>query len=110
MFVYVCIFNHSPFLSHSVCFCFLHQRCQTYEGGFGGVPGVEAHGGYTFCAFAALVMLKSAPKCNLKSLLVRIYIYIYITDIYFLVLYIYLIVLFKKYIYTRNSTGSLIVK
>ncbi len=24
-------------------------RCQTYEGGFGGTPGMEAHGGYTFC-------------------------------------------------------------
>ncbi|KJE89422.1 farnesyltransferase [Capsaspora owczarzaki ATCC 30864] len=44
-------------------------RCQTYEGGFGGVPGVEAHGGYAFCAFAALVMLKRATSCNLKSLL-----------------------------------------
>ena len=32
-------------------------RCQTYEGGFGGEPGVEAHGGYVFCALAALVIL-----------------------------------------------------
>lgn len=31
--------------------------CQTYEGGFGGEPGVEAHGGYTFCALSALHML-----------------------------------------------------
>ncbi|CAI4224667.1 unnamed protein product [Auanema sp. JU1783] len=31
--------------------------CQTYEGGFGGEPGVEAHGGYAFCAVAALVLL-----------------------------------------------------
>ena len=31
--------------------------CQTYEGGFGGEPGDEAHGGYTFCAVAALVAL-----------------------------------------------------
>jgi protein farnesyltransferase subunit beta len=28
--------------------------CQTYEGGFGGEPGTEAHGGYTFCALSAL--------------------------------------------------------
>ena len=27
--------------------------CQTYEGGFGGEPGNEAHGGYNFCAVAA---------------------------------------------------------
>nr|KAF6484493.1 farnesyltransferase, CAAX box, beta [Rousettus aegyptiacus] len=24
-------------------------RCQNWEGGIGGVPGMEAHGGYTFC-------------------------------------------------------------
>ena len=28
--------------------------CQSYEGGFGGEPGNEAHGGYAFCAVAAL--------------------------------------------------------
>lgn len=33
-------------------------RCQTYEGGFGATPaGNEAHGGYAFCALAALCML-----------------------------------------------------
>lgn len=32
-------------------------NCQTYEGGFGGEPGTEAHGGYTFCAIAALALL-----------------------------------------------------
>lgn len=31
--------------------------CQTYEGGIGGCPGTEAHGGYTFCGYAALVIL-----------------------------------------------------
>lgn len=30
------------------------QRCQSYEGGFGGEPGNESHGGYAFCAYAAL--------------------------------------------------------
>lgn len=43
--------------------------CQTYEGGFGGFPGSEAHGGYTFCAVAALALLKSLDKCDVKSLL-----------------------------------------
>ncbi|KAF9438831.1 hypothetical protein BGZ76_004142 [Entomortierella beljakovae] len=33
------------------------KRCQTYEGGIGGVPGVEAHGGYAFCGLAALELL-----------------------------------------------------
>ncbi|KJH45986.1 putative protein farnesyltransferase beta subunit [Dictyocaulus viviparus] len=31
--------------------------CQTYEGGFGGEPLAEAHGGYAYCAVAALVIL-----------------------------------------------------
>ena len=32
-------------------------RCQTYEGGFSGEPGNEAHGGYTYCAVAALRLI-----------------------------------------------------
>jgi len=32
-------------------------KCQTWEGGFGGEPFAEAHGGYTFCAIAALKLL-----------------------------------------------------
>lgn len=43
--------------------------CQTYEGGIGGCPGAEAHGGYTFCGFAALVILESFELLNLDSLL-----------------------------------------
>ncbi|XP_054154069.1 protein farnesyltransferase subunit beta-like [Oppia nitens] len=43
--------------------------CQTYEGGFGAAPEHEAHGGYTFCAVAALVLLNCLDKCNVKSLL-----------------------------------------
>jgi protein farnesyltransferase subunit beta len=31
-------------------------RCQSQEGGFGGEPGNEAHGGYTYCALAALAL------------------------------------------------------
>ena len=31
--------------------------CQTWEGGFGSHPKCEAHGGYTFCAVAALDIL-----------------------------------------------------
>jgi protein farnesyltransferase subunit beta len=33
---------------------------QTYEGGLGGEPGNEAHGGYTFCGVAALVLAGEA--------------------------------------------------
>ena len=31
--------------------------CQTYEGGMGGEPFTEAHGGYTFCGVAALQIM-----------------------------------------------------
>nr|BAN21117.1 protein farnesyltransferase beta subunit [Riptortus pedestris] len=44
-------------------------RCQTYEGGFSGTPGMEAHGGYTFCGFAALHLLNSHNMCDVKALL-----------------------------------------
>ena len=42
--------------------------CQTYEGGFGGEPRQEAHGGYAFCAFAALVILGRANEADLPAL------------------------------------------
>jgi prenyltransferase beta subunit len=45
-------------------------RCQTYEGGFSGHPGLEAHGGYSFCGIAALVLLGKPHLCDLQSLLV----------------------------------------
>lgn len=43
--------------------------CQTYEGGFGSVPGSEAHGGYTFCCVASLCLLNQLRRANLSSLL-----------------------------------------
>lgn len=33
------------------------NKCQTYEGGFSGIPGTEAHGGYTFCSVASYFLL-----------------------------------------------------
>lgn len=46
-------------------------KCQTWEGGFAGVPGAEAHGGYTFCAIAALKLLSADfnSVINLDNLL-----------------------------------------
>ena len=35
------------------------------------VPGTEAHGGYTFCGFAALSLLKKTHLCDIRRLLVR---------------------------------------
>ena len=42
---------------------------QTYEGGFGGVPGMEAHGGYSFCGLAALILMGKERLCDLDNLL-----------------------------------------
>lgn len=43
--------------------------CQTFEGGFAGTPGLEAHGGYTFCGFAAVAALGQEQKVNIRKLL-----------------------------------------
>ena len=47
--------------------------CQTYEGGFSCSPYGEAHGGYTFCALASLIILsqegdKTYEKVNILKL------------------------------------------
>lgn len=43
--------------------------CQTYEGGFAGVPGTEAHGGYTFCAVAGVFLLDGSDRLPVEPLL-----------------------------------------
>ena len=58
------VFLYSHF--YSMVFNF---RCQTYEGGFGGVPGMEAHGGYSFCGLAALMLMGKGHLCDTASLL-----------------------------------------
>ena len=45
------------------------SRCQTYEGGLGGEPHAEAHGGYTFCGLAAAVLAGEAAALDLPRLL-----------------------------------------
>ena len=42
---------------------------QTYEGGLGGEPGNEAHGGYTYCGLAALMLAGSTHVLHLPRLL-----------------------------------------
>ena len=42
--------------------------CQTYEGGFGAEPHNEAHGGYTFCALAALRILNAMDSIDVGAL------------------------------------------
>mmetsp|Transcript_2720 Transcript_2720/g.7117 ORF Transcript_2720/g.7117 Transcript_2720/m.7117 type:complete len:439 (-) Transcript_2720:283-1599(-) len=44
-------------------------RCQTYEGGLGGEPGLEAHGGYAFCGAAALSITGHLGLLRLDALL-----------------------------------------
>ncbi|KAI8901960.1 terpenoid cyclases/protein prenyltransferase alpha-alpha toroid [Globomyces pollinis-pini] len=44
-------------------------RCQSYEGGLSAFPGVEAHGGYTFCGFAAMCILGTVDLLDLDQLL-----------------------------------------
>lgn len=43
--------------------------CQTYEGGLGGYPGNEAHGGYTFCGLAAAMLIGAPDAVDLQALL-----------------------------------------
>jgi protein farnesyltransferase subunit beta len=43
--------------------------CQTYEGGLGGEPGNEAHGGVTYCGLAALILLNKTELIDINRLL-----------------------------------------
>ncbi|CAM0882823.1 unnamed protein product [Alopecurus aequalis] len=45
------------------------SSCQTYEGGIAGEPYAEAHGGYTYCGLAAMVLLNEVEKLDLPSLI-----------------------------------------
>ncbi len=42
---------------------------QTYEGGLGGEPDNEAHGGYTYCGTAALLLLGEVEVLDIPRLL-----------------------------------------
>lgn len=45
-----------------------HTGTQTYEGGLGGEPGNEAHGGYTYCGTAALLLLDRVNALDVPRL------------------------------------------
>jgi len=45
------------------------RNCQTYEGGFGAYPGLEAHGSFTFCGLASLMLMGKGKLCNIDNLL-----------------------------------------
>jgi geranylgeranyl transferase type-1 subunit beta len=38
------------------------QRCRSYDGSIGMVPGMEGHGGSTFCAVASLVLMDTLDE------------------------------------------------
>ncbi|CAI7564678.1 unnamed protein product [Penicillium manginii] len=44
------------------------SRCQSFEGGISGSPGVEAHGAYAFCALACLSILGPPEKTIAKHM------------------------------------------
>jgi len=44
------------------------RRCQSYEGGIGGEPGGEAHGGYTYCGLAACALAGATEALDLEKL------------------------------------------
>lgn len=69
--LFVSVNNYECNWPHSIDF-----RCQTYEGGFSGTPGMEAHGGYTFCGLAALTLLHAHHLCDTPALLVSVLIYL----------------------------------
>ncbi|KAH7532526.1 hypothetical protein FEM48_Zijuj04G0029500 [Ziziphus jujuba var. spinosa] len=43
--------------------------CQTYEGGIAGEPGSEAHGGYTFCGLATMILINEVNRLDLTRLI-----------------------------------------
>lgn len=45
------------------------SSCQTYEGGIAGEPGSEAHGGYTFCGLATMILIDEVHRLDLTSLI-----------------------------------------
>nr|CAD1823884.1 unnamed protein product [Ananas comosus var. bracteatus] len=45
------------------------MRCQTYEGGIAGEPYSEAHGGYTFCGLATMILINEADRLDLPNLI-----------------------------------------
>ena len=45
------------------------KNCQTFEGGLGPEPYCEAHGGYSYCGIATLVLLNKLNYIDVNSFL-----------------------------------------
>jgi protein farnesyltransferase subunit beta len=52
------------------------NSCQAHDGGIAALPGAEAHGGYAFCALAALTILGETRLLDLPALAVRMCVWI----------------------------------
>jgi protein farnesyltransferase subunit beta len=44
-------------------------QCQSFEGGIGGNPFAEAHGGYTFCGLAAMQLMDALDELDTQALM-----------------------------------------
>ncbi|CAG8443100.1 17868_t:CDS:10 [Acaulospora morrowiae] len=45
------------------------KRCQNFDGGIGGEPGIEGHGGYAFCGLASMEMMGKSDMLDIPLLL-----------------------------------------
>ncbi|CDJ68266.1 protein farnesyltranstransferase beta subunit, putative [Eimeria necatrix] len=45
------------------------KSCQGYDGGIAGEPGLESHGGYSYCGLAALAIIGEPDALDLDALL-----------------------------------------
>lgn len=43
------------------------KKCQTFEGGIAPAPFCEAHGGYSYCGIATLILLNKLHEIDVKS-------------------------------------------
>ena len=57
----------SPYLCQDSVVQFI-RSCQTFEGGLGGEPWSEAHGGYAYCGVAALRILGKLQELDVPAL------------------------------------------
>ena len=57
----------TPYLCHDRVIRYI-QSCQTFEGGLGGEPWSEAHGGYAYCGASALQLLGKLHVLDLDAL------------------------------------------
>lgn len=68
MFLFLNLYVGLLFLFLNVLIHRIIYSCQTYEGGIAGEPGSEAHGGYTFCGLATMILIGEVGRLDLHRL------------------------------------------